>query len=354
MAPYVRRKNLVVAALAGLVAGCIASVTSMTPIKNLRDPRIALYRPKHLRHVEEYHSAVLRVLVASKAHLQTFGACEALQVGPRTLRRRANAVKGLPCAVSVHHGFECLKCALQAARNSTKSRIFVESILLPAATYAHLLPDLPPWTKVYSIEDPGLLKRLFRSASDASADAELRYGCRYTVAWPSVALEELSPPLLVLDGLTSATNLGQLFRTARCLGVTSFVVPDCSWSAFNGRLAAVSEGQAYFCDVHYASKKCGGVLGALRCLRERPVRLFAAEEFCDQKVSEVSINDRNWALVLGSEDRGVTPEALELCEGLRVPQERGQCLNVAATGAICLYELCKASEIRDLQSQSPK
>lgn len=48
------------------------------------------------------------------------------------------------------------------------------------------------------------------------------------------------------------------------------VVPDCSWSAFNGRLAAVSEGQAYFCDVHYASKKCGGVLGALRCLRERP------------------------------------------------------------------------------------
>ena len=40
-----------------------------------------------------------------------------------------------------------------------------------------------------------------------------------------------------------------------------------------------------------------------------------------------------------------TPEALELCQGLRVPQQRGQCLNVATTGAICLYELCKASEI---------
>ena len=67
--------------------------------------------------------------------------------------------------------------------------------------------------QVYCIEDRGLLQRLFRSdaeASDASAAAdELRYGCRYTVAWPSVALVDLSPPLLVLDGLTSATNLGQ-------------------------------------------------------------------------------------------------------------------------------------------------
>ena len=64
--------------------------------------------------------------------------------------------------------------------------------------------------QVYCIEDRGLLQRLFRSeaSADAAAD-ELRYGCRYTVAWPSVALVDLSPPLLVLDGLTSATNLGQ-------------------------------------------------------------------------------------------------------------------------------------------------
>eukprot|EP00435_Cladocopium_sp_Y103_P035403 s101_g9.t1 len=209
MAPYVlRRKNVVVVAfVAGLVAGCgTASVTRVTSIKDLRDPRIALYRPKHLRRMEEYHSAMLQVLVASKAHLHGGEACEGLRARPRMLRRRANAVKGLPCAVSVHHGFECLKCALQAAHDS---RIFVESILLPAAT-AHTLPvDLPQWTKVYGIEDPGLLKRLFRSdASNASADT-CRYGCRYTVAWPSVALEELTPPLLVLDGLTSATNLGQ-------------------------------------------------------------------------------------------------------------------------------------------------
>ena len=51
---------------------------------------------------------------------------------------------------------------------------------------------------------------------------------------------------------------------------TPEVVPDSSWSAFNGRLAAVSEGQAYYCHVHHAATKCGGVLGALKRLRERP------------------------------------------------------------------------------------
>lgn len=47
-----------------------------------------------------------------------------------------------------------------------------------------------------------------------------------------------------------------------------------------------------------------------------------------------------------------TPEALSLCHGLRVPQRRGQCLNVAATGAICLYELCKASRFTKFTTQS--
>ena len=38
-----------------------------------------------------------------------------------------------------------------------------------------------------------------------------------------------------------------------------------------------------------------------------------------------------------------SPEVLKLCHGLRVPQQRGQSLNVGTTGAICLHELCKKS-----------
>lgn len=62
-----------------------------------------------------------------------------------------------------------------------------------------------PSVQVYGVEDPQLLKRLFRGVSGG-------FGCRYAVAWPSVALEELDEPLLVLDGLTSAMNLGQSLR----------------------------------------------------------------------------------------------------------------------------------------------
>lgn len=70
------------------------------------------------------------------------------------------------------------------------------------------------------------------------------------------------------------------------------MVSDATWSAFNGRLASVAEGQAYFSRVHRASEQLGGVAGALRRLqRQRPqIQLFAAEEFCDQEISEADTN----------------------------------------------------------------
>ena len=62
--------------------------------------------------------------------------------------------------------------------------------------------------QIYVIEDPQLQQIFFRDAS--SPPSTTTNGCRYVVAWPSTDLEILKPPIVILDGVTSAMNLGQL------------------------------------------------------------------------------------------------------------------------------------------------
>ena len=57
--------------------------------------------------------------------------------------------------------------------------------------------------QIYIIEDPQLQQMFFRDSTTTN-------GCRYVVAWPSTDLEMLKPPMVILDGVTSAMNLGQL------------------------------------------------------------------------------------------------------------------------------------------------
>lgn len=66
----------------------------------------------------------------------------------------------------------------------------------------------------------------------------------------------------------------------------SQVVSDATWSAFNGRLAAVSEGQAYFSRVHRTTTSLARTLRQL-CQAHPELTLFAAEEFCTQALAEV-------------------------------------------------------------------
>ncbi|CAE7903303.1 unnamed protein product, partial [Symbiodinium microadriaticum] len=215
-------------------------------------------------------------------------------------------------------------------------RLKVESVLLPwncPKEVQELSLEVAPG-KVYMVPQH-LTRSLFRS-TDGMCDES---NCRFAVAFPfSQSLGALVPPIVVLDGLGSAMNLGQLIKTARCLGVVSFVVTSAAWSALNGRAAAVSDGWMYFANFH----RTDSAPEALRALKRQGLRIIAAEDFFDrpaavergQKLSE------DWALVLGAEDQGVSAEALALCDtGISVPQVRGASLNVATAAALCLYEL---------------
>eukprot|EP00439_Symbiodinium_sp_Y106_P043867 s949_g5.t1 len=190
-------------------------------------------------------------------------------------------------------------------------------------------PDIEEHENKYAKQLQADYESLVHNINDASQKiSDLR-----TRLWK---MEDFAKQFIALP--SGAMNLGQLIKTARCLGVVSFVVTSAAWSALNGRAAAVSDGWMYFASFH----RTESAPEALRALKQRGLRLIAAEDFFERPaaVERGQKQAEDWALVLGAEDEGVSTEALALCDtGISVPQVRGASLNVATAAALCLYEL---------------
>ena len=166
--------------------------------------------------------------------------------------------------------------------------------------------------------------------------------CRFVVVFPpSVPLAEMDPPFVVLDGLNSASNVGQVLRTAYHLGINSVVASPAAWGCLNGRACRVSMGWMYRMKFHAARP----LSKAIRELQDLGNCIYVAEnQFSEPVAPHEPLGDKSWALVIGSEGLGVSDEIVQMCDRrVSVPQQQGHSLNVAHACSICLYELSKSS-----------
>jgi tRNA G18 (ribose-2'-O)-methylase SpoU len=155
----------------------------------------------------------------------------------------------------------------------------------------------------------------------------------------SIPLEEIvaNPPVLILENVRNAENIGSILRTAYCLGITSVVSSTAGWSALaDTRAARCSMGTIYFHRLHYAAD-LGVALGELR---RGGIRIYAAEIGPGAKPVHPHGPDKRWGLVLGNEDTGVTAETLQRCDCMvEIPQSSGDSLNVGHAAAISMFQL---------------
>jgi len=305
------------------VAGLAEQAPTRDPevITDPADPRLVLYRLTKNRDHREYQIQVR-------------------QLAGRALRLDASQLSGplgqLDCAIGVHYSWECLR-RLKEAQVAGSRELFVESILVPIGTPPALLDLAASISPIVYLAEQSLIGAEF--AQEGSSRKET---CNYVVACPlSKPLKEMQPPFVVLDGIGSSQNVGQILRTAYHLGINSVVVSRSTWNCLNGRACRVSMGWLYHMDFHVAEP----LTDALHSIQESGVRVYAAENQFDNAVApHQPPGDRNWALVVGHEDVGVSAEILKLSDSLVcVPSQRGESLNVAHATAICLYELGRHS-----------
>lgn len=147
-----------------------------------------------------------------------------------------------------------------------------------------------------------------------------------------------NPFFVILDGVTDVRNFGAIARTCECAGVSAIVIPETGSVSVNGD----------------AVKTSAGALNYLPVCRERNI-VDAVRYMRDSGVTIVSTSDKNAvtytsanlagpvAIVLGAEDRGISPEVMRLCDVRCTIPEFGNIhsLNVSVAAGIMIYEVVR-------------
>ena len=152
----------------------------------------------------------------------------------------------------------------------------------------------------------------------------------------NVELEELGDEVLLLDGITSAENVGSIVRSCAALGVNSLVFANETPHPFNRRALRVAMGHSHMIKVHMHQD----IKLTIKTMQERGYRVYAAE-VCEGStpLSEVQTPDK-WVLIMGHEGRGISEDILELVdEVVTIEMQEGvKSLNVGVAASLMMYK----------------
>ena len=152
---------------------------------------------------------------------------------------------------------------------------------------------------------------------------------------PSLYEEGANPFLIVLDGLTDTRNFGAIGRTADCSAVDGIVIPERNSVSVTSDAVKTSAGALFYVPVCRERD----LVSAVRMLRESGVKVVGATEKGAQDYTEIDYTVPV-AIVMGSEDTGISDEVLRLCDELAAIPMLGNIgsLNVSVAAGVMMYE----------------
>ena len=144
--------------------------------------------------------------------------------------------------------------------------------------------------------------------------------------------------LLVVDSITDPQNLGAMIRSAVALGATGMIITKDRCAQITPAVVRIASGATEYL-------RCARVtnLGrALDQLKEFGIWTAASLESGGQPPSSVDLK-MPWAIVLGSEQRGVRHGVRKRCDVALTINTPGplKALNVASATAALFYEACR-------------
>ncbi|RYU76434.1 23S rRNA (guanosine(2251)-2'-O)-methyltransferase RlmB [Hymenobacter persicinus] len=152
--------------------------------------------------------------------------------------------------------------------------------------------------------------------------------------------EGKTPLLLLLDRVTDVRNFGSIARNAECMGVHAIVVPSRGAAQINGDALKTSAGALNIIPVCREPN----LKETISFLQQSGVTVVACTEKADASLEAGTVDLTGpVAVLMGSEEDGISPEYLKLADHkLRIPMA-GQIgsLNVSVASGIMLFEVLR-------------
>jgi TrmH RNA methyltransferase len=146
-------------------------------------------------------------------------------------------------------------------------------------------------------------------------------------------------PLLLLDRVSNANNVGAIVRTAAFFGVRAIIVPDHPAQALPGEAAyRVAEGGMEFVDFYRVPAL------AEFCAELKRTHFLLGTSLTGNQLSPAQVKERGLprppAIILGNEEKGIAPALAAQCDRLvKIPgADSVESLNVSAAAAVLCWE----------------
>lgn len=147
-----------------------------------------------------------------------------------------------------------------------------------------------------------------------------------------------APLLLILDGITDIRNIGGIARSAYCMGVQAIIIPENGMGALNEDAITASAGALE----QIMISRVSSLMKAVDELHLNGINVFASDMKAKKNIDAVNFREP-CAIVMGSEDKGIYPALLKICDTqVRIPMAGDfDSLNVSVAAGIILYEAMK-------------
>lgn len=155
---------------------------------------------------------------------------------------------------------------------------------------------------------------------------------------PQLFDEGENPFVVVLDGVTDVRNFGAVARTCECAGVSAILIPDHDSVSVNADAVKTSAGALNYLPVCRERN----LVNAVRLLRDSGFRIVGTSDKSQMPYTQGDYTVPV-AIVLGAEDKGISPEIMKLCDTQVMIPEFGHInsLNVSVAGGIMIYEVVR-------------
>lgn len=145
----------------------------------------------------------------------------------------------------------------------------------------------------------------------------------------------IAPLILVLDRITDVRNFGAMARTADCAGVHAIVIPEKGSAQINSDAVKTSAGALNFLPVC----RVKNLYYTVKDLKKMGLSVVSVTEKTDREMYEADFSIPT-ALVLGSEEDGISPELMGISdEFVKIPLSGNiESLNVSVAAGVVIYE----------------
>ncbi|MEE4214002.1 MAG: 23S rRNA (guanosine(2251)-2'-O)-methyltransferase RlmB [Bacteroidales bacterium] len=165
--------------------------------------------------------------------------------------------------------------------------------------------------------------------------SEIEYHDIYSML-PGIYESGREPFLLILNNITDVGNFGAIARSAECFGVDCIIIPEKGSARINAEAVKASAGALNKIPV----ARIKSIMRTLDFLKDSGLKIICATEMGSSDPGSADLSGPS-VLVMGSEDRGVSPEILKASDMLVSIPMTGSIgsLNVSVAAGILLYEM---------------